>query len=98
MAGVPRAAPAQWATAPVTTDTQCKETGVHKIRIYLCMTVTDPILQAGSSKGGAPQTIEATGTGRWDLTMSLKSPTTLSLNIRSSYANPCIFRAMKTPM
>lgn len=75
-----------------------KTGGVHKMRIYphIAKTVRDPLLQEGSSKGGAPQATEATGTGRWDLTAALKAPTLLSLNVCSSYANPCIFLAMKT--
>lgn len=81
------AATAQWATAQ--TDTRCKDGDVNKIRIYPHMAVSDPLLQEGSSKRGAPQDVEATGTGRWYLTMALKASTPL-------YANPRIFLAMKT--
>lgn len=59
------------------------------------MTVSDPLLQDGSATEGAPAAIGATATGRWDLTKALKAPVPLSLNICSSYANPCNFQAMK---
>lgn len=59
------------------------------------MTVSDPLLQDGSATGGAPPAIRAAVTGRWDLTKALKAPAPLSLNMGSSYANPCNFQAMK---